>query len=144
MYSPLHPCFCGVLFSIILTEIVAVPGRKFVMYFYRITAFEALITARTNQSEEINHSRQRFMAINPCPQAVFMDNKSLSTVVYRVTLREWIKEAGRTLRKQDPALPENRALNRCEVHLNSLHVKIIDMFLRKLPIVSVVKSEVQI
>ena len=84
------------------------------------------------------------MAINPCPQTVFMDHKTLSTVVYRVTLREQIKEAGRTLRKQDPALPENRALNRCEVHLNSLHVKIIDMFLRKLPIISVVKSEVQI
>jgi len=73
-----------------------------------------------------------------------MDNKSLSTVVCRVTLRERIKEAARTLRKQDPALPENRALNRCEVHLNSLHMKIIDMFLRKLPIISIVKSKVQI
>ena len=32
-----------------------------------------------------------------------------------VTLHGRIKEAARTLRKQDPALPENRALNRCEV-----------------------------
>ena len=32
-----------------------------------------------------------------------------------VTLRGRIKEAARTLRKQDPALPENCALNRCEV-----------------------------
>ena len=32
-----------------------------------------------------------------------------------VTLRGRIKEAARTLRKQNPALPENRALNRCEV-----------------------------
>ena len=31
-----------------------------------------------------------------------------------VTLRGRIKEAACTLRKQDPALPENRALNRCE------------------------------
>ena len=31
-----------------------------------------------------------------------------------VTLRGRIKEAAPTLRKQDPALPENRALNRCE------------------------------
>ena len=35
-----------------------------------------------------------------------------------VTLRGRIKEAARTLRKQDPALPENRALNRCEVCFN--------------------------
>ena len=42
----------------------------------------------------------------------------ISEVVYMyicVTLRGRIKEAARTLRKQDPALPENRALNRCEV-----------------------------
>ena len=32
-----------------------------------------------------------------------------------VTLRGRIKEAARSLRKQDPALPENRDLNRCEV-----------------------------
>ena len=32
-----------------------------------------------------------------------------------VTLRGRIKEAARTLRKQDSALPENRALSRCEV-----------------------------
>ena len=31
-----------------------------------------------------------------------------------VTLRGRIKEAGHALRKQDPALPENCALNRCE------------------------------
>ena len=31
-----------------------------------------------------------------------------------VILVGWIKEAAHTLRKQDPALPENRALNRCE------------------------------
>ena len=45
-------------------------------------------------------------------------NYTVETVVcisYCVTLRGWIKEAARTLRKQDPALPENRALNRCEV-----------------------------
>ena len=35
-----------------------------------------------------------------------------------VTLRGRIKEAARTLRKQDPALPENRALNRCEACFN--------------------------
>ena len=29
-----------------------------------------------------------------------------------------IKEAARTLRKQDPALPENHALNRCEACFN--------------------------
>ena len=36
-----------------------------------------------------------------------------------VTLRGRIKEAARTLRKQDPTLPENRALTRCE---SVLHV----------------------
>ena len=36
-------------------------------------------------------------------------------ILYCATLRGRIKEATRTLRKQDPALPENHALNRCEV-----------------------------
>ena len=31
-----------------------------------------------------------------------------------VTLRGRIKETVQTLRKQDPALPENRALNKCK------------------------------
>ena len=35
-----------------------------------------------------------------------------------VTLRGRIKEAACTLRKQDPALPENRALNKCEACFN--------------------------
>ena len=39
----------------------------------------------------------------------------LANLYHCVTLRGRIKEAARTLRKQDPALPENRALNRCEV-----------------------------
>ena len=34
--------------------------------------------------------------------------------LYSVTLRGWIKEAACTLRKQDPTLPENHALNKCE------------------------------
>ena len=39
----------------------------------------------------------------------------LCHIRFCVTLRGRIKEAARTLRKQDPALPENHALNRCEV-----------------------------
>ena len=34
------------------------------------------------------------------------------------TLRERIKEAALTIRKQDPTLPENHALNKCEVCFN--------------------------
>ena len=37
---------------------------------------------------------------------------------YCVILRGRIKEAACTLRKQDPTLPENRALNRCEARFN--------------------------
>ena len=48
-------------------------------------------------------------------QEVLGDTRTLVLFPVCVTLRGRIKEAARTLRKQDPALPENRALNRCEV-----------------------------
>ena len=39
-------------------------------------------------------------------------------VLFPPLVSRWIKEAAQTLRKQDPALPENRALNRCEACFN--------------------------
>ena len=42
----------------------------------------------------------------------------LSSLQRYVTLRGWIKEAVCILRKQDPALPENQALNKCEECFN--------------------------
>ena len=47
---------------------------------------------------------------------VYMITESVSLVFITccVTLCGQTKEAARTLRKQDPALPENCALNRCE------------------------------
>ena len=56
-----------------------------------------------------------FLVFFTCVMLIFCLMPSVNTVV---TLHGHIKEAARTLRKQDPTFPENCALNRCKVHFN--------------------------
>ena len=77
---------------------------------YENSLFHAFLTAKRFTTPPLDESMLATMPLYVWRDHIQWDCFNL----HCVTLRGWIKEAARTLRKQDPALPENRALTRCE------------------------------